>query len=337
MNRKEEFIKTITGKNHHTLPFQESEVSSHVVDAVLEENMGLKSIELSPQDYAEFTLRSNQYAFYHPSVWKAGRVYRQSSDGEYHYVDGYVKSREDISRIEEFNLSTHARRLEELSAEAKKHELAVYTGLYAPFELATFAVGYEDFLINLYDNPDFILRLIDWFEERVFGHLEHIFKCGVDIFNMAMSLSTGSGPLMSREMIEKFFLPSSKRIAALVKSKGIPIIAHIDGDFSGIIDLIFELPIDAIHPFEPCGALDIYDFHEHYGERVTVMGNIDLAGVLTKGTPKEVEEDVRFHIEKLAQGGRYVVCSSHEIPPSVPVENFFAMINTVKKFSGYTE
>ena len=61
----------------------------------------------------------------------------------------------------------------------------------------------------------------------------------------------------------------------------------------------------------------------------------DLAGVLSFGTPTEVVEDTKEHIDRLAPGGSYVVCSSHSITDPVPSENYIAMIETAQTYGKY--
>ena len=65
------------------------------------------------------------------------------------------------------------------------------------------------------------------------------------------------------------------------------------------------------------------------------MGNIDLAGLLVYGTPQEVREDTKRHIEKLASGGGYIVGSSHSITDDVPPENYRAMIEATWEYGRY--
>jgi uroporphyrinogen-III decarboxylase len=65
------------------------------------------------------------------------------------------------------------------------------------------------------------------------------------------------------------------------------------------------------------------------------MGNLDIAGPLVFGTPEDVAEDTRQHIEALALGGGYVVGSSHSITPAVKPENFTAMVETVIERGAY--
>jgi len=89
--------------------------------------------------------------------------------------------------------------------------------------------------------------------------------------------------------------------------------------------------VNAVHPIQPV-ANDIYAIHAEYGDRLTLVGNIDVASVLSYGTPAEVRQNVREHIDRLAGSGGYIVCSSHSIIDSVPPENYLAMVRATQEF-----
>ena len=326
VNPRELLLATLAGRPHDGVAFQEMEVSAHVVDAVLGTHHGVWSMELPAEDYVEFTCRSNQCALYCNALWKAGRIYRQTSEGRLVYVDGFVKSPSDIKRIEPWDWQESVARIQELSSEARARDLAVMVAITPPYKLAKAAMGYQDFLLRLCDDPDFVLKLMDWFEEQYVEPSEHLLDAGADVLMIPGDLCTGSGPMISPDMARRFWLPTTKRLVELAVSRGIPVIMHMDGDFSAVVDMMLELPVAALHPFEPCGVLDIFKFHEEHGDRLTVWGNINLAGVLTRGTPQEVAADAREHIERLALAGRYILGSSHDISPDVSVENFRAMV-----------
>ena len=159
--------------------------------------------------------------------------------------------------------------------------------------------------------------------------LERLLAFPVDAFFLAGSICTGSGPMLSPGMLETWWAPGIRRFLRPVIERNLPVILHMDGDFSPIAELLLTLPIDALHPFEVTGGLDIFDFHERHGQRVTLWGNIDLSGVLTRGTPEAVAADARDHIARLNRWGRYILGSSHEIAADVPVENFLALVRSV--------
>jgi uroporphyrinogen decarboxylase len=59
--------------------------------------------------------------------------------------------------------------------------------------------------------------------------------------------------------------------------------------------------------------------------RLSLIGNVDLSYTLTRGTPEEVEAEVRGLLQDLAPGGGYALSSGNSIPWYVPWENFLAM------------
>ena len=95
--------------------------------------------------------------------------------------------------------------------------------------------------------------------------------------------------------------------------------------------MAIEMGISAIHPIQP-NCNDIYAYKKEFGGNICLIGNIDLAGALTRGTPMEVAEDSKRHLELLAPGGGYVLCSSHSVTDDVPPENYRAMIDAAHQF-----
>ncbi len=102
----------------------------------------------------------------------------------------------------------------------------------------------------------------------------------------------------SPQMVRDFWLGSTQRFLQPLAERQIPIVLHMDGDFSRVTDCLLELPLSAIHPFEVTGMLSICDFKARYGDRITVWGNIDLSRVLVFGSPEEVAADVREHVRR---------------------------------------
>ncbi|MEG2188987.1 MAG: uroporphyrinogen decarboxylase family protein, partial [Christensenella sp.] len=82
-------------------------------------------------------------------------------------------------------------------------------------------------------------------------------------------------------------------------------------------------------------SMNIFDIKKKYGDKITISGNIDIAGPLSMGTPDEVKAEVRDHLERLMPGGRYICSSNHSIMNDVKVENYKAMIDTIIEYGQY--
>jgi uroporphyrinogen decarboxylase len=111
---------------------------------------------------------------------------------------------------------------------------------------------------------------------------------------------------------------------------------HSDGNLTGLLPLVVEAGFAALHPIEPCGdAFSIYQVKAEFGTELCLFGNIDVSGPLSQGHPDQVMAEVREHIERLAEGGGYVVSSSHSIQNSIPPANFKAMLDAVLTYGPY--
>lgn len=81
--------------------------------------------------------------------------------------------------------------------------------------------------------------------------------------------------------------------------------------------------------------LYIYATHAEYGGSTRLVGNMDIAAVLSFGTSAALREDTREHIERLGGEGGYVVRSSHSIIDSVSPENCLAMAEAAREFGSH--
>ena len=88
-------------------------------------------------------------------------------------------------------------------------------------------------------------------------------------------------------------------------ARGIPVTFHSDGMIEPVIPLIISLGFCSLNPLEPYG-MNIYDIKRRFGDRICLVGNLDIAGPLAFGTPEEVRRDTIEHLERLAPGGGYV-------------------------------
>jgi uroporphyrinogen decarboxylase len=98
--------------------------------------------------------------------------------------------------------------------------------------------------------------------------------------------------------------------------------------------MALEMGISALHPIQP-NCNDIHLYKREYGSDLCLIGNLDLAGALSFGTPDEVREETTELIDALGPGGGYIVASSHSITDDVPPENYQAMIQATWEHGGY--
>jgi uroporphyrinogen decarboxylase len=81
--------------------------------------------------------------------------------------------------------------------------------------------------------------------------------------------------------------------------------------------------------------MDIVELKRQYAGRLCLCGNINLDSTLTRGTPRDVAEEVRMRIRTLAPGGGYCCGSSNSVTEYVPFENYLAMLEATREYGKY--
>jgi uroporphyrinogen decarboxylase len=138
-------------------------------------------------------------------------------------------------------------------------------------------------------------------------------------------------PWVNMEMYEEFFKPYQKIVADAMKK---PWIFHSDGNLFPILDGLLSLGMNAIHPIQPA-AMDIGRVKAEYGDRICIVGNIDLDYTLTLGTPAEVDREVKERIEVAGKGGGYMISSANSLTNYCKLENVWAMAEAIQKYRTY--
>jgi uroporphyrinogen decarboxylase len=194
-------------------------------------------------------------------------------------------------------------------------------------------LGMENFMLKMYDDPGIIEMLFDRFMEYSVGITQAAAERDVDFLLLDDDLCDNNGFLVDPAFIRDQWRWRTESIIRPFMSRGLPVVYHCCGNLRQVIPLAIGLGISAVHPIQPT-CNDIYEYKKQYGKDLSFVGNIDLAGVLTRGTPDQVRSDTRRHIASLSKGGGYVVASSHSITDDVPPENYMAMIETAWRNGG---
>ncbi len=216
--------------------------------------------------------------------------------------------------------------------------IAQYKGDYAVFARIRMgsaslleSMGIEQFAYNVFDRPDFVKEVHRRFSEWTIRVVEHLNGMDFDFYWVNDDLAETKSTLMSPEMYQEFFLPYQKMVARTFKK---PWVFHSDGNLLPIMEDLLTLGMAGLHPIQPA-AMDIGTIKSRYGSRVCLLGNIDLDYTLTRGTPEEVEREVKERIAVAGQGGGYIITSANSLPDYCKTENVWAMSRAIQKYGKY--
>jgi uroporphyrinogen-III decarboxylase len=200
--------------------------------------------------------------------------------------------------------------------------------------LYEFAVGLEDCMVMMLDDPEFFHELMERSADHYVEVVRGAVDAGIDIFYPADDFAFNKGMFVEPRCFEQMWRPHYDRILAPARGAGIPIWFHSDGRIDEAMEMLLAMGVDCISPLDPSG-IDFRDYKKRFGHRVALHGNIDITWPLVKGTPDDVRRDVREHMDAMKPGGRYVAGSSHSIVNFIPHENFLAMVNAIHEYGRY--
>ena len=98
-----------------------------------------------------------------------------------------------------------------------------------------------------------------------------------------------------------------------------------------LLDDIIDIGAYGIHPIER-GSMDTRWLKETYGDKLCMVGNVDINYILKDAPLEEVDQEVKNCMDLLGKGGRYIISDSNSIPEWCTAQNVIEMGKAVEKY-----
>jgi uroporphyrinogen-III decarboxylase len=203
--------------------------------------------------------------------------------------------------------------------------------IQTPYE---FVVGMNDFMMMVYEDRELIEEMLEISCQHFVKMTKALVDAGVDFVFPADDVAFKTGLFIPPKLFKEMWVKRMARIFEPAVNAGIPIMFHSDGRIDDIVEDLIEMGLNCLNPMDPYGV-DYREYKKKYGSRLCLSGNVDIEFPLSKGTPEDVDSDVRAHMEILKPGGGYVATVSHSVVNYIPHENVIAYINAVHKYGQY--
>jgi uroporphyrinogen decarboxylase len=199
------------------------------------------------------------------------------------------------------------------------------------YEHLAAVLSYEKLCLLLYDDPELVEAVADRLGELMLDAYRQL----VELDNVIAifpgdDMGFRSATLIPPEALREYTLPWHRRYAQVAHEHGLPYFLHSCGNLVEIMDdLIDTVGIDAKHSYENA-IMPISEFQAEYGERIGVLGGVDI-DILGRYSPEEVRQETRRIIDTCHPRGRFAIGSGNSIPSYVPVENFLTMLDEAQR------
>lgn len=211
----------------------------------------------------------------------------------------------------------------------------VYTSVQGVFDFEYMLMGFEDFLIATKTNEKAIKLLVKKVSQFAIDSARKAIQAGAHLIIIADDLAHNTGTFLAPRTLRDLFFPYLAEEVKEIKKLGVPVFLHSDGNLNEILDDIVEMGFDGLQSLQPSANMDLARIKKRYGDRICLMGNIDIDYTLPFGNAAEVKEAVIKALRIAGPGGGYILSSSNVLTRDVPAENAKTMYETAERYGKY--
>lgn len=244
------------------------------------------------------------------------------------HIDFAVKSRREWDELIKPKLIFDRRRINFESyrrakaATAKANRFFCWEGVNV-FELMHPVCGHEFMLMGMIDDPEWVADMVRTFSDLTIEMQKVLFAeegwpDGVWYYE---DMGFKERPFMSLDMYRQLIQPAHAKSIAFAHENGRPVIMHSCGYVEPLLPGMVEAGIDCLQVIEVKAGMDLLRIHKTYGDRLSLMGGIDVRKLYSNDL-RQVDEELEAKIPIVKQNHGYVLHSDHSIPRTVDYETY---------------
>jgi hypothetical protein len=205
---------------------------------------------------------------------------------------------------------------------------------YGLFENTWQPMGFERFVVASRKDRGFLDRMIRFHTDLYCVLVEAMADAGLPAMVYTDDLAYKSGPMLNPRLLEELFGDSYRRIVETAHSQGMKIVVHSCGNTTALLEWFADCGFDGVHPLEPTAGMELAAAKEIVGERMCLIGNLDITHILVDAGRDEVRAAVKQAIRDAGRGGGYILAPDHS-HPGISVERLRWMVEAVEEYGRY--
>ena len=198
------------------------------------------------------------------------------------------------------------------------------------FETAWALRGLEQMMLDMAMEPDLANQILDFPYQYHLAAAKKLVEMGVDMIWTGDDVGSQDQMMISPRMWREFFKPRMADFISELKAinPDVKVAYHTDGYVEPIIPELIEIGLDVLNPIQPA-SMDPADIKKKFGDKLSFWGSIDEQHTLPFGSPEDVATEVRQRLETVGYNGGLILSPTHHVQLDTPLENFWAMVNTI--------
>lgn len=278
----------------------------------------------------EFPTKLQGYAADGFPIYKSpfGDVFKQT-DNCSQILKPALEEIEEVENYQPMDLSVATTHLLDFYKENTDFFLMCQVG--GPVSQMAWALGMEDYMCYCMTDPELVAQMAEKMMVFEIGRAKLFLNRGADAILITDDIAFNTGLLLSPETMQVVAYPIYKKMIKEIKAhKDVPVILHSDGYLYDALPEIVDCGFDAIQSIQPSAGMDIKKVKENYGDKLCLIGNVDLDYLLPFGTPEEVTVEVKKLADTVGSEG-FILSTCNILTDMVKVENAMAMYHFDRK------
>lgn len=190
-----------------------------------------------------------------------------------------------------------------------------------------------ELMADMMEDEEMAEALLDRVTDNAVLRAQAYARAGVDVIYVGDDVGMQRTIMMSEALYCRYLKPRLKRVidAARAIKPDVLIFYHSCGYVLPLIEHLIDVGVDVLNPVQP-ECMDFREVYERFGDRLSFHGTIGTQTTMPFGTPAQVRETVRRHLDIAGPRGGLLVEPTHLLEPEVPVENVVAYIEACKAY-----
>nr|MDO8109205.1 uroporphyrinogen decarboxylase family protein [Candidatus Sigynarchaeota archaeon] len=184
-------------------------------------------------------------------------------------------------------------------------------------------------------DPAFLRKVCDTIMIAAYKKMEFLAKSEVPVIIIPDDCAYKGRPILSPAMYKQFIIPHLAKMIQIAHKRGKLVMMHSDGFIEPYYPFFIEIGLDAHESLEPVAGMDLKHCKETYGDKLSLVGNMDSSRLLPYGTPDEVIAETKKCLRDGAPGGGYIFSPCTDLTDSCKLDNAITMMETYKKYRKY--
>jgi uroporphyrinogen decarboxylase len=262
-----------------------------------------------------------------------GVTWNRSVDKDIGIVEGCVLREPTLSGCD-FPDPLDPRFFEDIPAKIARYgdRFRVFRIGFSLYERAWTMRGLETLMMDFYDHPDFVRRLLRRIADYNLAQVEEAMKYEIDAVYFGDDWGSQRGLQMSPKIWRSFLYPEIERTYARVRDAGKYVMIHSCGDVDELFDDLIAAGLNCFNPFQP-EVMDVHALLDSYRGRLAFHGGLSTQRTLPYGSVDVVRDESRRLIEHGLAGG-FIFSPAHSVEGDVPIENMLAFLDVLQSQPG---